>query len=148
MANIFFGGDEVAKKENMDYPIGSILGDSNLKTASQFTQTFGLDRNKIHLKTIRDNIPAYTEKGLLAGNYGNSIVFGGQDTYTVLSANSFINDVRIFSVSDMSQLNYNERIAFKSDIEALKARISALESKIGGVLSSLLNYLFNRLAVA
>lgn len=132
MANIFIDGDEVAKKENIDYPIGSIIGKSNLKTASQFTQAFGLERNKSHLKIIRDNIPNYAEKGLLAGNYGNSIVFGGQDTYTVLSANSFTNDVRIFSVSNMSQLNYNEQLAFKSDIEALKARISALESKIGG----------------
>lgn len=132
MANIFIDGDEVAKKENIDYPIGSVIGESNLKTASQFTQAFGLDHNKSHLKIIRDNIPDHAEKGLLAGNYGNSIVFGGQDTYTVLSANSFNNDVRIFSVSDMSQLNYNEQLAFKSDIEALKARISALESKIRG----------------
>lgn len=131
MANIFIDGDEIAKKENIDYPIAVHLGSTNPQTIQDFAKMLNLDNSKMHLKTIRTEIPAFTP-GILPDNYSNLLVFGGGDTYTVVGSNPFNPGVKIINASLNMDRNWSEELAFKSDIDALKARISVLEKQIGG----------------
>lgn len=146
MANIYVNGRELASKENIEYPIYRDVGTVNPQNFQDLTELFNLNKDKGHLISTRDNIPD-NNPGMLAGNYGSSIIFGGQDTYGVLSLSSFLPSARIIACNSLKQ-GWYEDLAFRSDITKLEQEIATLKKQIGGVLTRVLTPLLSERKVA
>lgn len=80
------------------------------------------------------------------GNWDNILFMSGFDVINLIDLG---NPKGVVKISHLSTLNpgnnWSENIAWKSDIQRLEQRISALEKQIGGVLSRLLTHLNNHL---
>lgn len=148
MANIFASGEELLNKKDFDDKVNV---DSNIYSEvfdsydiSQVIGTTPHSGMKL-LKVFRDNS---TFGGITAGANGSGIAFGGEDTAAVISVNGWGQHIaRItWQNSDKSRLWY-EDIAWKSDIAELKQEIADLKKQIGGVLSSALSHLRQRIEV-
>lgn len=77
------------------------------------------------------------------GNFDSSLVFGGDDIKHVLTIGTFDHYARIATKTTGDF--WQEDLVLKSDYDKLADRVSALESKIGGVLSKLLAHLNSHL---
>lgn len=131
MANIFIDGDEITKKSDIDPILGNAVGfsdsiNNHLSTGVYSTSQMG---NVVGYPTDRWGIAIIYHSGnktlqFFSDDQNNLFFRGGQSDQIAINNISF------------------NRIATDKDIEALKARVSALEKQIGGALSSALNHLF------
>lgn len=144
MANIFANGDELLNKKDFDQKVnidGSIY--EIISNNQSIQDVIGaIPHTGMHiLKVFRDN----SDPGKTAGHNGSGIAFGGEDTVAIISVDGWHAHQAQVTWSNSDQNGaWHENIAWQSDIDALKARVDALEKQIGGVLSSLLNHLFSR----
>lgn len=137
----FANKDEIDKKVNTDT---SLTVQPNNETLQISNFTNGKNETKI-LQAFHD---ISSEKGMTIGGYGSGIAFGTSNTIAILNVHWASHKARIIGSIDNSDNQYwSEDIAWKSDIDALKARIDKLEKQIGGVLSSLLSHLKQRIEV-
>lgn len=130
MANIFADGEELLnkkdfdKKVNIDGSIYEII--SNNQSIQDIIGTIPHIGMRL-LKVFRDD----SAPGETAGHNGSGIAFGGEDTVAIISVDGWHNHQAQVTWSN-SDSNWHENIAWQSDIDALKARIDALEKQIGG----------------
>ena len=103
--------------------------------------TSGLGLRFRFIRTTYDN-----PSGILA-NYGGGIQFGMNGMVGMINLNALKSGAQIGVSKNGQTFYWTEALAFQSDIDALKARISALEKQIGGVLSSALSHLKLRIEV-
>lgn len=98
------------------------------------------------LISIRDNTNhgAISYTAPIIGGNSAAFLFGGNDTHAMVSAHWDRSIVR-FCAGNADNILWKEDVAWKSDIQALQERVSALEKQIGGVLSKLLAHLNNHL---
>lgn len=148
MANIFTDGEELLNKKDFDKKLNVDQSTFYQMTAFNKWSDVIPDRNKANVLTsLRDDTDIGNK--YTAGGNGAGLLFGGLDTHAMITAR-WNQPVVIISAGNYDGGNptWSEQLAFKSDIDALKARISALEKQIGGVLSSALNHLFRARKVA
>lgn len=134
MANIFVSGDELANKKDVDSVNSKINVDTNLfklnqndpVNVSDFSAQIPYPTNNsvgrlqvIHQRTNNVGKDTY-------GQFDTLLVFGGDDGFNALDVKLQSQGARIMNSK------WNGELAFKSDIDALKARIDALEKQIGG----------------
>lgn len=134
MANIFVSGDELANKKDVDSVNSKINVDTNLfklnqndpVNVSDFSAQIPYPANNsvgrlqvIHQRTNNVGKDTY-------GQFDTLLVFGGDDGFNALDVKLQSQGARIMNSK------WNGELAFKSDIDALKARIDALEKQIGG----------------
>ena len=122
----FADKDEIDKKINVDGPIfGRVTNNTSIPNIIGTMPHIGMRL----LKVFRDD----TVSGKTAGNNGSGIAFGGGDTVAIISVDGWGNHiVQVSWCNGEPDRFWQEQIAWKSDIDALKARISALEKQIGG----------------
>lgn len=150
--DLYGGGHKYVtdEKVNTDTWLGKKIGSANPQNATELCNLIGFKNQGSHLVTLRDNIPNNTD-GILAGNYGSSIVFGGLTTAGVISLDPFQNKAKIIGINNINLSNcddWSEDIAWKSDIQRLEQEISDLKKQIGGVNSHLYAYLRKALATS
>lgn len=152
MANIFApGGEELLNKKDFDKKINianSIGTDQNeIVNSENWSDIFGINTGtdwQTRLSLLK--VAQTGASNFLYGNNSSAIFFGGGDTKGGLEVH-YTDHIATIIGGNNPNIVWSERIAWKSDIDALKARISALEKQIGGVLSSTLNHLKSRIEV-
>lgn len=145
MANIFTNGEELLSKKDFDKKVNiqkPLYVD--VTNAQEDWSAFNPQSQNVNM------LQAFGEKfsspnDLMLGSWSAGLVFGGFNTKGIFEVDPYHHAFRVHGTD--SNIKWQEDVAFKSDIDALKARISALEKQIGGVLSSLLNHLFTRIEV-
>lgn len=105
-----------------------------------FSDVFGDFENDRYLVSFRDNSP---QQALTVGGLGAGIGFGCVDTRGILSVEWNQPTALISGGSGSS--NWTLQIAWKSDIQRLEQEISDLKKQIGGVIGTLLNYIYQGL---
>lgn len=140
MANIFADGKKILTDD--DVKIKIIKNAQNDFVKNKFSDIFPVNADKgiLILGIDGNNKPALT-----SGFYSPYLAFGENDVRGIISVSFNSHTARITGGNLGS--SWSENIAWQSDIETLKARITALEKQIGGVLSSLLNHLKSRIEV-
>lgn len=148
MANIFAGGEELLnkkafdKKVNVDIPLVHDSADNSVLKMTDFSN---LGSNPATLQSFHD----HANGDMTIGNYGSGIAFGSSNTLGILNVHWSNHQARVIGGLNSDNTGYwKEDIAWKSDIDALKARISALEKQIGGKTSRLYAYLRKALATS
>lgn len=137
----FFNGHNLENVDKLNIE-GNLAADC--KTDNEVLQQFNPSEYGNLLRTVRFNAPNFSK---FWGN-GAGILFGQKGMASILGVAPFDHLASITVSTDSgTSIGWSENIAWKSDIEALNARISALEKQIGGVLSSTLNHLKSRIEV-
>lgn len=134
----FANKDEIDKKVNISQPAFKRLTNFN-QWSDLIGESDTTGKNGI-LSSFRDDTNWNSQ--FTSGGNGAGIVFGGYDTHAMITA-MWNKPIVTITAGNLPNPTWSEKLAFQSDINALKARISALEKQIGGVLSSALNHLFS-----
>lgn len=145
MANIFADGEELLNKKDFDKKVNvqkPLYVD--VTNAQEDWSAFSAKGQKVNM------IQAFGEKfdspnDLMLGSWSAGLVFGGFNTKGIFEVDPYHHAFRVHGTD--SAIKWQEDVAFQSDINALKARVSALEKQIGGVLSNALNHLKQRIEV-
>ena len=144
MARIFENGKEILndvsqkefdEKVNVNAPIYRYITDN--QTWDDILGQGMASKNV--LMSIRDD----SKRGNTWGSNSAGIAFGGNDTKALIDVEwGGLGHMARVTAGNSKKINWHEDIAWKSDVQRLEQRISALEKQIGGVLSSLLNHLY------
>lgn len=144
MANIFADGEELLNKKDFDKKV-NMTNDSichiDNSTHTQGNEILGQNITGQFFESVT-NYNKYPSNTVLA----DAVTFAGGDNNAavMISVSHPNHQIKVMGFSDVNGLpTWSDYVAWQSDIEALKARISALEKQIGGVLSSLLSHLFS-----
>lgn len=138
MTNIFVNGNELTSKQEFDSkvnisgPLYQLTDSSKEISRSKFFKTQSNGNNGF-LSIVHQRIEQSTNGTL--GNYDNLLWFGGDDIRSLIDVGHINHQVRIFSGNSTS--NWQDDLVLKSDYDKLADRVSALENKIGGVLTRL-----------
>lgn len=136
---LYINGKEIADKDivNVDGP----LTGSTRKSASWEDMT-GLPENKNVLKAINYTPTVADSDNVISNSTLLCFGVGNKKGYLNIAWNK--NNVKVGGGIDdptISQIKWHENVAWKSDISKLEQRIQQLESKIGGVLRSIKNFM-------
>lgn len=126
--------DEFDEKVNVNEPIFRRLqGNQNKSMADITGQSLGIGAKA--LVSFRDNSNSADKT---EAHNGSGIAFGGDDTAVAISVPGWgEHQMKVYWSNGRPDRDWTEYVAFKSDINTLEQRISALEKQIGGVLTSL-----------
>lgn len=130
MANIFIGGDEIAKKSELRKLTGEIAIKDSLDNY--------LEETAIHGTQQLPNTSGYPSNG-----WGTVVTFHGIDKVVQLFADD-TGTIYIRSGWTKDILNGKRqflKIPTSNDVNALQSQINDLKKQIGGVLSSLLSHI-------
>lgn len=137
----FFNGHNLENVDKLNIE-GNLAADCT--TDNEVLQQFNPSEHGNLLRTVRFNGSSFSK----FWGYGAGILFGQKGMASILGVAPSDHSASItVSTDNGTSIDWSENIAWKSDIEALNARISALEKQIGGVLSNTLNHLKRRLVV-
>lgn len=147
MANIFTDGEELAtgkdiasinSKIKIDAPMFlQVNNDDALNQSLGDIKGTGTSGLGTRLRFIRT---AYENGKEISANHGGGMQFGMNGMVGMINLNALKPGAQIGVSINGKSFGWLEALAFQSDIDALKARISALEKQIGGV-TSLLNHI-------
>lgn len=138
----FANKDEIDKKVNTDTSLTAQPVDK-LLYISNFTG------GKPESKTLQAFHDVSDQSGMTIGNYGSGIAFGSSNTLGILNVHWLNHQARIIgSICGDDTQYWSEDIAWKSDIARLEQEIADIKKQMGGVLSSLLSHLKQRIEVA
>lgn len=154
MANIFADGKELLNKKDFDKKvniansIGNDLDYKSLVASANWSDIFGVNTGtdwSTRLNLLR--IAQTNQSKFFFGNNSAAIFFGSGDTKGGLEV-GYTDHVATIIGGNNPNIVWSESVAWKSDIAKLEQEIADLKKQIGGVLSSALNHLKHRLAVA
>lgn len=133
MANIFANGEELANKKDVDKKV-NMTNDSichiDNSTHTQGSEILGQKISGQFFESIT-NYNKNPSNTVLA----DAVTFAGGDNNAaaMISVSHPNNQMKVMGFGDINGLPvWTEYVAWKSDIDDLKARISALEKQIGG----------------
>ena len=132
MTNIFVNGDELTSKKEFDRKVNVTNTLFTLKHSPYSANDLMNSMGTQTMAVIHNQFSA-TQNGL--GNYDSLFVFGGDDVKHMLKVDTFDHQIQVATTFGSNY--WQEDLVLKSDYDKLVSRVSALENKIGGVLTRL-----------